>query len=211
MARKQGAEASSAVLSRSPRRAQQVLRGASDTYDWQQRVDGLIAGTRLAFTLCAVLAIIVDPSDPARNAPPILGIVLVYAFYSVGTMALALLSAESLSQRARLGTQVIDVGVALVLIALSGGTHRPFSSLVVFPLLSASLRWRWRGAVWVGGASLAAYGGVALYTILNGGHAEQELNSLIIGGAYLVTVTLVLAYLGRHDARIQREMGIVAA
>src|SRR5215475_14354274 len=211
MENKRLAEANSAVLSQRSRRARRVLRGASSTYDWQQRVGGLGAGTRLAFTLCALLAIIVDPSDAARNAPPILGIVLVYAFYSVGTMALALLSAESLSQRARLGTQVIDVGVALVLIALSGGTHRPFSSLVVFPLLSASLRWRWRGAVWVGGASLAAYGGVALYTVLSRGRAEQELNSLIIEGTFLLAVTLILAYLGRHDDRIQREMGTVAA
>src|SRR5215471_9609658 len=106
-------EAGSAVVSPRSRRARQVLRGASSTYDWQQRVDGLVAGTRLAFAFCALLTIIVAPSDPARNAPAILGIVLVYAFYSVGTMALALLSAESLSQRARLGTQIVDVGVAL--------------------------------------------------------------------------------------------------
>src|SRR5262249_48700275 len=127
------------------------------------------------------------------------------------TMALALLSAESLSQRARLGTQIVDVGVALVLTALSGGAHSPFYSLVVFPLLSASLRWRWRGAVWAGGASLAVFGCVALYTALNIDRAEQELNGLIIGGTFVVAVTLILAYLSCHDDRIQREMGTVAA
>src|SRR5262245_15516589 len=202
---------SAAVSLRRRRRARQELRSASSPYDWQQRVDGLVAGTRLAFTFCALMAIIVDPSDPARSAPAILTIVLVYTLYSVGTMALAWSNVESPSQQARFCTHVIDVGVSLVLIAISGGTHSPFASLVVFPLLSASLRWRWRGAVWVGGASLAAYGGVALYTVLNGGRAEQELNSLITGGAYLVAVTLILAYLGWHDDRIQREMGTVAA
>src|SRR5215470_14761460 len=148
MAKKPVARA--AVLSQRPHQAPHVLHAASNTYDWQQRIDGIVAGTRLAFTLCALLAIIVDLSDPARNAPPIHGIVLVYACYSIGTMALAWSSVASLSQRARFGTQVVDVGVALLLIALSGGPQSPFSSLVVFPLLSASLRWRWRGAIWTG-------------------------------------------------------------
>jgi signal transduction histidine kinase len=209
MATEPVAEAGSAVLSKRSRRARHVLRGASSTYDWQQRIDGLVAGTRLGFTFCAFLAI--NPSDPVRNAPPILGIVLVYALYSMSTMALAWSSAASLSQRARFGTQVIDVGVAIVLIALSGGTHSLFSSLVVFPLLSASLRWKWRGAICAGGSLLASYGGIALYTILSRGRAEPELNSFIIAGAYLVAVTAILAYLGCHDDRIQREMGAVAA
>src|SRR5262249_12644504 len=114
MAKKPAATA--AVLSQRSRRAPHVLRGASSTYDWQQRVDVIVAGTRLAFTLCALLVIIVDLTDRARNAPPIHGIVLVYACYSIGTMALAWSSVASLSQRARFGTQVVDVGVALLLI-----------------------------------------------------------------------------------------------
>src|SRR5262249_54473995 len=129
--------AAAAVLSQRSRRASHVLRAASSTYDCQRRGDGIVAGPRLAFTLCALLAIIADPSDPARNAPPIHGIVLVYACYSIGTMALAWSSVASLSQRARFGTQVVDVGVALLLIALSGGPQSPFSTLIVFPLLSA--------------------------------------------------------------------------
>ena len=210
MAKQSVVEAGSAVASQRSWRARHVSRGASSTYDWPQGVERLIAGTRLAFTLCALLAIIVDPSDPVRNAPHILGIVLVYAFYSIGTMALAWSSAASLSKRARLGTQIIDVGVAVVLIALSGGTHSPFSSFVVFPLLSASLRWQWRGAVWSAGSSLAAYGGVALFTVLRGGRAAQELNSVIIEGVYLIAVTLILAYLGSHDDWIRRKLGTVA-
>src|SRR5262249_665786 len=149
--------AAAAVLSKRSGRAPHVLRGASSTYDWQQHVDGIVAGTRLAFTLCALLAITVDPSDPARNAAPIHGSVLIYARHSICTMALAWSSVASLSQRARLGTQVVDVGVALLLIALSGGPQSAFSSLVVFPLLSASLRWKWRGAIWTGGSLLAVY------------------------------------------------------
>jgi len=203
--------AAAAVLSQRSRRAPHVLHSASSTYDWQQRVDGIVAGTRLAFTFCALLAIIVDLSDPARNAPPIHGIVLVYACYSVGTMALAWSSAASLSQRARFGTQVVDVIVALLLIVLSGGPQSPFSTLIVFPLLSASLRWKWRGAIWTGGSLLAVYGGVVLHMLPSRGRAEQDLNSLIIAGAYLVAVTLILAYLSRQGDRIQREMGAVAA
>jgi len=211
MAKRPVLEGVPANTSRRGRRALQLLWDASSTYDWQQRVDGFVAGTRLAFTLCALLAIIVEPSDPFRHAPPILGIMLVYAIYSIGTMALAWLSAASLSAAARFGTQVIDVGVAVVLIAFSGATHSPFSSLAVLPLLAASLRWRWRGAICAGGSVLAAYGGEALYTVLRGGRVTQEVNSLIMAGAYLVAVTLILGYLSGHHHRIKREMAAVAA
>jgi len=58
---------------------------------------------------------------------------------------------------------------------------------------------------------LAVYGGVALYTVLSSGRGTQELNSFTIEGVYLVAVTAILACLGCHDDRIQREMGTVAA
>jgi signal transduction histidine kinase len=58
---------------------------------------------------------------------------------------------------------------------------------------------------------LVVYGAVALFIVLSRGRAEQDLNSLIIAGAYLVVVTLILAYLSCQGDRIQREMGAVAA
>jgi signal transduction histidine kinase len=192
------------------RRAPRATAGVISHYASQLRVDRFIAGTRLAFTLCALLAIIVDPSEPAQSAPHVLGLAVAYAFYSLTTMGWAWSSTTSLSKRARLGTQVIDIGVAVVLMCLSGGTSSPFFSFMVFPLLSASLRWRWRGALWTGGSSLAAYVGVAFYTVLGGGSAAVALNSLIIEGVYLVIVTLVLAYLAVHDDRVRKQMGRVA-
>ncbi len=81
---------------------------------------------------------------------------------------------------------------------------------MVFPLLSASLRWRWRGALWTGAFSLAAFGAVGLYTVLGSGSTAVELNSFIIEAVYLVIVTLVLAYLAAHDERVRREMGTLA-
>src|SRR5262249_19028237 len=59
--------------------------------------------------------------------------------------------------------------------------------------------------------SLAAYGGVACYTVLGSSGAPLELHVLIVQGVYLVAVTLVLALLAAHDDRIRRRMGAMAA
>jgi signal transduction histidine kinase len=207
-------EAAGASLSRrrwTARRATHGTAGDLSNYSSQHRVDRFIAGTRLAFTLCALLAIVIDPSEPARNVPRVLALVVAYSLYSLATTWWAWSTARSLGERARLATQVIDVGVAVALMCLSGGTNSPFFSFMVFPLLSASLRWRWRGALWTGAFSLAAFGAVGLYTVLgSGGGRAVELNSFIIEAVYLVIVTLVLAYLAAHDERVRREMGTLA-
>jgi signal transduction histidine kinase len=83
-------------------------------------------------------------------------------------------------------------------------------SFLIFPLLSASLRWRWRGAVWTGAASLVAFSTVTLYGALSE-PADIELNRFIIRAAYLIIVTLVLAYVGAHDQRVRREMEMLAS
>jgi hypothetical protein len=144
-------------------------------------VDRFVASTRLAFTLCAFVAILADPSRAARNGTPVLALAIAYAFYALPTMAWAWSSAASLGERARLGTQIIDVSTTVVLMSLSGGIHSPFFAFMVFPLLSASLQWR-HGALLMAGASLAAYGGLALYTVLGSPGAVLELNVLIIQG-----------------------------
>ena len=172
-------------------------------------VDRLVASTRLAFTLCAFVAILADPSRAAWNGTPVLALAIAYAFYALTTVTWAWSSAASLGERARLGSQIIDVSTAVVLVSLSGGIHSPFFAFMVFPLLSVSLQWR-QGALWMAGASLAAYGGVACYTVLGSSGAPLELNVLIIQGVYLVAVTLVLALLAAHDDRIRRQMEAVA-
>src|SRR4029453_7025179 len=63
--------------------------GAFSSYAYRHRIDRLIAGIRLAFTVCALLAIIVAPSEAARNAHQVLVIVIAYAFYSLTTSAWA--------------------------------------------------------------------------------------------------------------------------
>jgi hypothetical protein len=126
---------------------------AFSSYAYQHRIDRFIAGIQLAFTVCALLAIIVAPSEAARNAHQVLGIVIAYTFYSLTTSAWAWSSTVSLGERTRLGAQILDVGVAIALVTLSGGRQSPlFLAFMVFPLLSATLQWR-QGALWSGGFS----------------------------------------------------------
>jgi signal transduction histidine kinase len=205
-------EAAAAVLrpeSWTARSATREPAYAFSSYAYQHRVDRFIASARLAFTLCALLAITVAPSEPAASARHVLLIVTAYTLYAMTTVAWVWSSAASLGHRVRFGTQIIDVVVAIVLVTLSGGPHSLFLVFMIFPLLSASLQWK-QGALWTGGSSLAAFGAVALYAILSSGSGALELHSFIIGVAYLIVVTLVFAHLAAHDDRTRRVMGAVA-
>src|SRR5262245_19849794 len=105
-------------------------------------VDRFVASTRLAFALCGSVAILADPSRAATNGTPVLALAFAYAFYALSTVTWAWSSAASLGERARLGSLIIDVSTAAVIVSLSGGIHSPFFAFMIFPLLSASLKWR---------------------------------------------------------------------
>lgn len=184
---------------------------AFSQYSPQHRVDRLIAGGRLALTGFAVLAVLVDPAEPARNAHIVLGLVAAYALYSLVVASLAW-AGRSLSERARIATHVLDVGLAIVLLCFTHGSHT-FFAFIVFPLLSATVRWRWRGTLWTGISAFAGF--VAVYwtsgpaVVIS--REAQELNTVIIQAVYLVIVTIILAYVGAHEERGRREMATLAS
>ena len=99
------------LRSRPARRATARTAYAFSREASRHRVDRFIAGTRIAFIVCAFLAIIVDPSGSARNTPSVLAIAIAYTSYSLTTMWWAWATAARLGERARLGIQIIDVGV----------------------------------------------------------------------------------------------------
>jgi signal transduction histidine kinase len=185
-------------------------KAASSVFSPQHRAERFVASARLVFTLCGLLAITIDPSEPARNAPLVYGLVGGYAVYSLIALWWATSSADAPAERILLLTHTVDVAVLVLIGSLSGGATSPFFSFLTFPLLSASLRWGWRGAAWTGAASLCAFSTVALSAALSQ-HADIELNAVIIRAAYLIIVTLMLAYVGAHDQRVRREMEMLAS
>jgi signal transduction histidine kinase len=186
-------------------------RDSFSQYSPQHRVDRLIAGGRLALTGFAVLAVVVDPAEPARNAHTVFGLVAAYALYALVVAWLAW-AGRRLSEGVRIATHVLDVGLAIALLCFTHGSQA-FFAFIVFPLLSATRRWRWRGILWTGISAFASF--VTVFLTLGpavvASHQPQGLNTFIIQGAYLVIVTIMLGYVGAHVERGRRERATLAS
>ena len=62
-----------------------------------------------------------------------------------------------------LATHIIDLSLFTVLIDLNEGPTSPLFVYFVFALLSAALRWRWRGVLWTPLPTLGIFIGLGVY------------------------------------------------
>ena len=176
----------------------------------QSRIEQLIAITRLVMAVVAVLAIWLEPSQPAsytRLAYASLTCYLVYA------LALALLAWKTVValHRLRFPTHVMDLAFFSLLIYLTESPNSPFFVCFVFSLVCATLRWRWHGTLWTSVAALTMLTGMGVYgaTVLH--DPAFELRRVVIRVVYLALAAALLGYLGAHKRRVDSNMTQLAA
>ncbi len=109
-----------------------------------------------------------------------------------------------------LATHAFDLAMFGVVVSFTRGPVSPFFMFFVFALVSAALRWQWRGISWTAGAALATLLGSGLWGVLASAPGF-ELNLFIVGGVYLIVVALLLGYLSDHEKRLRDEVSRVSA
>ncbi|MEY2882662.1 MAG: hypothetical protein RL490_386 [Pseudomonadota bacterium] len=171
----------------------------------QNRADRISGIGRIAFALPALAAALIDPPQPASNAPVVVQLLLAYALLAI---ALGLvtwrrsLSAPPIGQWAH----AVDLLVVAALVYLTSGATSPFFPLYLFATLSATLRWNWRGAL---GTSLAI---VLLFIptafITAGGLDPQTDDVLryVVRIGQIIVVGGLLAYMGAQRERVWQEL-----
>jgi signal transduction histidine kinase len=172
------------------------------------RVERLIALLRLVLAAGSLIALLVDPTQPRAFSRDAARMVLVYAGYA-GFMLLVWRRVAA-SRRLRLLMVAVDLGMAVVLMALTTNPTGLFFVYFVFALFCATLRWQWRGTVWTAAIVLLAFGSLGTYT----GWATQpgfEFNLFVIRVVYLGTVSAFLAYIGWHEEQRRTEIARLAA
>lgn len=168
------------------------------------RTERTIAAARVLLAASSLLAVWLDPAEPARN------ITLTYALHSAYTGYSILLTFiiwnRSSSGRLPLVTHVADIAAFSVFQYLTLGPSSPFFVYFVFSLFCGALRWGWRGTLGTAVVVTVAFlmMGVSMSRTL--GPTEFELNRFIIRTVYLLVVAGLLVYLGQHEVRLRAQI-----
>jgi hypothetical protein len=176
----------------------------------QSRIERLIAITRVVMASAALLAIWLDPSQPARYAQIAYASLTCYLVYA---LALALLAWQAVVswRRLQLITHVLDLAFFSLLIYLTEGRDPPFFVYFVFSLVCATLRWRWQETLWTAVAALTMFIGIGVYAAIVLHDPGFALNRIIIHAVYLALAAALPGYLGAHKHRVDRHMSKLAA
>jgi signal transduction histidine kinase len=182
-------------------------------YSPQRRSDRLIATGRVILAASSLLAVWLDPSEPANQAPVAYALLIAYLVYALA-IAAAVWRVEVRGRAWRGVAHAFDLVFFSLFIYFTAGPASPFTAYFVFSLVCSALLWGWRGTLWTAVAALVSYYGIGLYLgLLHGPLRDDpdfELNRFIIRGVYLVVVAVLLGYLGSHGRRTLREMSALA-
>jgi signal transduction histidine kinase len=178
-------------------------------YSAHIRAERLISAGRVVLAACALVAVAATPRQPLQPDQRVDYLLLgLYALYAVG-IAMAVWRASRPLLRTRLVTHFIDLIVFAVMYASEQTVASGFFVFFVFSLLSATMRWQWRGTLLTAITAL----GIALAAGFYQASTPQpfEPNRLLIRGLYLAVVAVLLGYLGIYDLRLRREMSRLAS
>ncbi len=165
----------------------------------------LIGVARLLTAFMAVVAIFLDPTQPAmfaREAQVVLGIYLSFS------MLLVMYPPHwPLNARAHIFIHLIDAGVLGWLAALTDELTSPFFAFLPFLLLAMTLRWGLAGAAMAAVVLQLELLVIGLPDLRDG---NPELNLMIMRSVYFLIAAVMLGYLGAYRERSRRQLATLA-
>jgi signal transduction histidine kinase len=179
------------------------------------RVERILAVGRTFLTISALVAIYLDPTEPARFARLTYGLLSSYALYSVAVLVIVRRTAR-VGPRLALALHGVDILWVSALTFFSEGPVSPFFLFFLFVSLAAAYRWGSRETM----ATAAITAGILL---LETGIAaagpwkhtwfadfKLSLNPIIIRTTYLLLTGFLLGYLADQEKQFRAEMAATA-
>ena len=99
----------------------------------------------MALAGAGLLAVWLDPAEPARYREATYTLLAIYVVYSIALTAVVW--NRSSAGRLPLVTHLIDIVLFSVFQQLTLGPSSPFVAYFIFSLFCGTLRWQWRGTV----------------------------------------------------------------
>ena len=161
------------------------------------KAERLIALGRVVLAGFSLFAFLVDPAGGRLhrlNSFFLAG----YLVYAVAVSAI-LVNSQTVPARWALPTHIFDLAVFSVMQYLTAGPTSPFFVFFAFALLSGTLRWRWRGALWSAVAAVASFSLIGLYASVSLRDPDFELDRFLIRLVYLIVLGTFLGYMGFYQ------------
>ena len=179
------------------------------------RSERSIAAARTFLAIAGLIAIRLDPTQPASYAP------LTYLVLCVYTgVAVSALVAIRVNRRPPPGfglwTHAMDISVAAVVTLTTEGPNSPFFVFLGFPLLAAAFRWGLAETVISAVVAVVVVSAEAVILDstfpLSSGMMQGQftINRLIMRSTYLVIGGLLVGYLADEEKRRRREAAVIA-
>ena len=173
------------------------------------RAERLIAISRAALAGASLVAVWLDPSEPARFASIAYYTLIVYLLYALAVLTWVA-RADVLPARFGLSTHALDLVFVTALQVFTHAASSPFFAFFIFALVAAALRWQQHGVMWTGPIVLAAFLALGILAEPLTGDPSFEPNRFIIRAAYLAVVGALLAYLAVHEGRLRSDLSRLA-
>jgi signal transduction histidine kinase len=159
----------------------------------------------LATALAAFMARTVAPDAPI----PLHVAMVVYAGYSVVLLAVAW-SPLAIRLGYQMATHAVDVTIFALLTRYGGAPGSAPLVFFTFALVSATMRWQWRGTLGTAVAALLMMTGLAWYGTITGHGPGFAMSPFGTRSIYLTVIAVLLGYLGTHEARARGDMAMLA-
>jgi len=175
------------------------------SYSSQSRAERLIAIGRVVLAAASLLAVWLDPTQPAKYAHIAYSLLAAYVVYSA-LVAAWVVRSESAPRFRQVVAQGFDLVFFSTFVYFTAGPSSPFIAYFVFSVVCGTLRWGWKGAIGTAAAALASFVGLGAYFAYVLRDPAFDLNPFVIHAVYLGVVAVLLAYLGAHEERSRREI-----
>ncbi len=152
----------------------------------------------------SLLAIWLDPSEPARFARLVYLLLIVYLAWSMVAAAVAWMTSPP-EWWLVLGL-AIDVAMFSLLVFVTSGPSSPFFVFFVFALVSATLNWGWRATAVTGVFLLAVYLALGAYSVVALHGEGFDLIRFVTRSSYLIVMGMLLGYLGAHQGWLRSKL-----
>lgn len=165
----------------------------------------LISAGRLVTALFAVVAVYLDPTQPAQFSQIAK---LVLGGYAVFALVIAMSPVRKpLNSKFHLLSHGVDIVVLGGLASLTNELTSPFFAFLPFILLATTMRWGMSGAI-VGAAVLETV--LILIGLPDLEDGDSELNVLIMRSAYFIVAAVMLGYFGASRDRSRERLARLA-
>ena len=174
------------------------------------QTERVITAGRFLVAIFLVVAIEAGPVGPERYAQLLKPLSLAYLAYA-GVIGLLTWTRRNTPRHLPLITHLVDLALFSIVMHLTEGPTSPFFVYFIFATVCGALRWHGRGALFTGAAALTAY----VFVVFAGSAVlpgeEFDRVRFITRCTQLAVITLLLAYIGMHQRRLQTEIAGLAA